>query len=215
MGRVNHRSRHRPIAGTLISAGLIAMLVGGYGYIVFAEPGRSSRTATLVEPPQIPGPSTSAAPAGAADIAASKPIRVAISAIGVNSALQPLGLLKDGSLQPPADSAEAGWYSKGIIPGNVGPAVIAGYVDSMAGPAVFSRLRDLRLGDTITVQRQDGDVLHFEVDDIRAYAQLPLPSSAVYGPSSVPTLRLVTCSDALDSAGRSYLQNLVISAHLN
>jgi sortase (surface protein transpeptidase) len=46
----------------------------------------------------------------------------------------------------------AGWFTGGPMPGQLGPAVIAGHVDSRTGPAVFHRLRDLRPGDQIRVR---------------------------------------------------------------
>ena len=47
-------------------------------------------------------------------------------------------------------------FTGGPAPGETGPAVIAGHVDSRSGPAVFYRLGDLRPGDDITVERTGG-----------------------------------------------------------
>ena len=38
---------------------------------------------------------------------------------------------------------KAGWYADGTAPGDTGPAVLAGHVDSKRGPAVFYRLREV------------------------------------------------------------------------
>jgi hypothetical protein len=130
-----------------------------------------------------------------------RPIRLRLPSIGLDSTLQPLGLLPDGSLQPPSSRQQAGWYAGGTAPGNVGPAVIAGQVDSGSGPAVFSRLHRVRPGDAVLITRQDGTVLRFLVDEVRAYAQPAFPTKTVYGPTTTPQLRLIT-------------DDLVVSAHL-
>ena len=217
------RAERQAAAGTLISAGLLVLLVLGYGYIMLAQPGHQARAARLVsEPSSTPAtPTAAAGPTGSSTSVvhppaapASPPVRLSIAAIGVDTALQPLGLLPDGSLQPPSQWQVAGWYAKGVLPGNVGPAVIAGHVDSVSGPAVFYRLHELRIGDRITVGRQDRTELSFEVDGIRSYPKASFPSEVVYGPTPDPQLRLITCTGDFDSRARSYLQNLVVSAHL-
>lgn len=206
------------MAGLLVSVAILAVLVLGYGYIVLAEPGRSNRAATLVDPPSSPSPSPTVGrpvTGSTAPVAGSRPARIAIDSIGVSSPLESVSLDQAGGLQPPNRYDEAGWYAKGIQPGSVGAALIIGFDTAPTGSAVFARLRDLRVGDLITVQRQDGTNLHFEVDDVHAYPTANLPSSATHGTTTVPELRLVTCDD--DNAGQShsYLQNLVVSAHLS
>jgi sortase family protein len=144
----------------------------------------------------------------------SAPVRLRISAIGVNAVVRPLGLLADGTLQPPSAWQAAGWYDGGVMPGDLGPAVIAGHVDSISGPAVFYRLRQLRPGDHAVVQRRDGRLLTFVVDSLAVYPKVAFPTAAVYGPTPLPTLRLVTCTGDFDWRAHSYLDNLVVSAHL-
>ena len=90
-------------------------------------------------------------------------MRVEIPSIGVSSRLVRLGLNADGTMEVPRDYGLAGWFTGGAMPGQDGPAVISGHVDSKSGPAVFYRLRDLRRGDTVRVRRADGGWLAFEV----------------------------------------------------
>jgi Sortase domain len=144
----------------------------------------------------------------------SRPARVQVPSIGVNSALQPLGLLPDGSLQTPSRRQQAGWYAGGAAPGAVGSAVIAGQVDSSSGPAVFAELHQVQLGDRVLITRQDGSVLRFLVDGIRAYPKRAFPAAEVYGPAAKPVLRLITCPVSLDQQASGPPDNLVVSAHL-
>jgi LPXTG-site transpeptidase (sortase) family protein len=139
---------------------------------------------------------------------------VSVPSIGVRSGLQPLGLLKDGSLAPPTKWQVAGWYAKGVLPGQIGPAVIAGHVDSTRGPAIFYRLRDVKVGDRVVVTEHNGKSLTFVVDHTNIYRKSRFPTSVVYGPTPDPQLRLVTCTGDFDASKRSYVDNLVVSAHL-
>ena len=87
----------------------------------------------------------------------SPPVRLDIPSIGVHtSTFVDLGRGRDGSIEVPSDFAAAGFYTLGPTPGQFGPAVIAGHVDSHRGPAVFYRLGDLKAGATVSVGRRDG-----------------------------------------------------------
>jgi sortase (surface protein transpeptidase) len=142
----------------------------------------------------------------------SAPVRLEIPAIGVTSSLVRLGLNADGTMQVPGDFQVAGWFTGAPQPGQLGPAVIAGHVDSRTGPAVFSRLRDLRPGDEVRVVRADRRVVRFRVDSLASYPKRALPDDAVYGATTAPALRLITCAGTFDRSRRSYRDNLVVSA---
>jgi sortase (surface protein transpeptidase) len=142
----------------------------------------------------------------------SPPVRVEIPAIGVSSPLVRLGLNRDGTMQVPGDFQVAGWFTGGPQPGQLGPAVIAGHVDSRTGPAVFYRLRDLRPGDQIRVVRADHRVVRFQVESLASYPKQALPDEAVYGATTAPALRLITCAGTFDRSRHSYRDNLVVSA---
>jgi LPXTG-site transpeptidase (sortase) family protein len=138
------------------------------------------------------------------------PTRVRIPAIGVDSPLELLHLDAHGALSTPT-FPHAGWYADGPAPGDIGPAVIAGHVDSTSGPAVFYRLGDLRSGDTVEVQRS-GRWLAFRVVDVRRYPKDAFPTAEVYGPTPDPQLRLITCSGDFDPKRHSYVDNTVVYA---
>ena len=134
----------------------------------------------------------------------------------MSSSLVELGLAADGSMQVPAgsDYDKAGWFSEGPEPGQLGPAVIAGHVDSKAGPSVFFRLRDVRAGDQVLVERTDRRTLRFVVESSRQYPKAELPTDDVFGPLPWPALRLITCGGSFDRAARSYTDNIVVTARL-
>jgi sortase (surface protein transpeptidase) len=139
-------------------------------------------------------------------------VRVLIPAIGVDSSLAPLGVDGAGALVPPTDFAQAGWFPAGTVPGDVGPAVIAGHVDSSTGPAVFYRLEDLAAGDGVQVSRSDGRMVDFRVTRVAEYPKDDFPTAEVYGPTTGAELRLITCGGSFDTSRRSYRDNVVVYA---
>ncbi|WP_250027180.1 class F sortase [Paractinoplanes maris] len=148
--------------------------------------------------------SVAAAPTGV-------PTRLRVGAIKVDTPLETLAIGNDGALQPPRAFAKAGWYAGGTAPGDTGPAVIAGHVDSKSGPAVFYRLRELAAGDRIDVVR-GGATVSFIVTAIRWYPKTEFPTDEVYGPTPDRQLRLITCGGVFDRTLRSYRDNLVVYA---
>jgi LPXTG-site transpeptidase (sortase) family protein len=139
------------------------------------------------------------------------PTRLRVPAIGVDTRLESLRLGADGELVPPKDFGRAGWYADGTAPGDVGPAVIAGHVDSRRGAAVFYKLRQLDTGDTIEVDR-GGATVRFTVVSTAWYPKSTFPTEQVYGPTPDRQLRLITCGGVFDRSLRSYRDNLVVYA---
>jgi LPXTG-site transpeptidase (sortase) family protein len=144
----------------------------------------------------------------------SPPVRLDIPRIDVHSSdIVGLGYQKDGSIEVPKDPASPGWFTPGPSPGQYGPAIIAGHVDSSTGPAVFYRLGELRSGDRITVTRKNGTVATFVVDRVEAVEKDAFPTREVYGATDRAELRLITCSGEFDQQD-GYLGNTIVFAHL-
>jgi sortase (surface protein transpeptidase) len=142
----------------------------------------------------------------------SAPQRVSIPAIGVDSSIVDLALDSTGALTPPSDPATIGWYADGPAPGAIGPALLAGHVDSERGPAVFWRLRELVAGDLISVTGVDGVARRFVVTAVEQYPKDQFPTAKVYGLQAAPVLRLVTCGGTFDHASGHYRDNVVAYA---
>jgi hypothetical protein len=141
------------------------------------------------------------------------PTRLRIASIAVDTPLEDLGLDAAGALQAPKDFARAGWYAKGNRPGDVGPAIIAGHVDSKKGPAVFHRLHELRPGGSVEVMRA-GTWVTFRVLATHRYPKDEFPTDEVYAPTPNAQLRLITCGGSFDHARGSYVDNIVVYAVL-
>jgi hypothetical protein len=139
--------------------------------------------------------------------------RIVIPRIGVDAPVIDLNLNSDGSLEVPSDYRVAGWYAGGPEPGDVGPSVIVGHVDSKSGPGVFYRLRDLQPGDVIQVWRA-GKKLKFVVQSLDEFSKSNFPTTKVYGRVDVPALRIITCGGVFNYITHHYEDNVVVFAKM-
>jgi len=164
--------------------------------------------------PAVPSPAPSSTAEAPLVLTGSRPERVVIPALGVDSAMMDLGLQDDGTMEVPPDGGTAGWYSLSPTPGELGPAVLAAHVDWKGEPGVFHRLRDTDPGDEVRVQRSDGSTAVFTVDRVEQYAKDGFPSDAVYGDVDRAELRLITCGGEFDDGTGDYADNIVVYARL-
>ncbi|KRF19012.1 hypothetical protein ASG90_03770 [Nocardioides sp. Soil797] len=170
------------------------------------------------EPPSQQSAQDPVGPASAQPLGPSSPVSISVPRIDVSSEVITLGTTDDGILevpQPGPDLDKAAWFDKSPTPGQPGPAIIEGHVSTKeGGPSVFFDLARLRPGDDITVQRQDGTTVTFEVYAVRTFAKDKFPTQLVYGGDlSTPTLRLITCSNFDASIGH-HTGNLVVFSKL-
>jgi sortase (surface protein transpeptidase) len=167
-------------------------------------------------PPPAPPPAVSASEASFhsvrsyADVA--EPVGLRIPALGIDAPLTHLGVAPNRTIEVPADFAVPGWFDQGPRPGQPGPAVILGHVDSKAGPAVFYRLNRLPVGAVVFVDRVDGSTVDFRVRGTQHVAKTAFPTDLVYAPTLEPSLRLVTCGGPFDHTKSSYLDNVIVYA---
>ncbi|MEH0983259.1 class F sortase [Micromonospora sp. CPCC 205556] len=147
---------------------------------------------------------------------ASPPTEITIGELDLRAPVHQVGVARDGSIAAPetARAQEAGWYDQGPTPGQYGPAVIVGHVDTTTGPAVFHGLKELREGDTVEVTREDRRVAVFEVDQVERYDKDRLPADEIFGDFSRPNLRLITCGGRWVGGETGYADNVVVYASL-
>ncbi|TAM83715.1 MAG: class F sortase [Jatrophihabitans sp.] len=224
----SHTRRVRHLSTT---AGVVLLVAGVVAIVAFvtAQQHAPQPPASAARPiPIHPSVSVSAAPpAGSSPapspsvsgpvLARSLPVTVRIPSIGVDSSLGPIGLTATGEIRtPPLDrDSHAYWLDVSPTPGQPGPAVILGHVDSAAyGPAVFFRLGDVRPGDRIYVTLADGQVGVFEAQQVVEYRKADFPTLTVYGNTKYAALRLITCGGTFDRSIHSYESNIVVFAEL-
>ena len=196
------------IAGALIAAGATRP----------AQRGPVPAAAAAVTPPATASAFAAGGlqdPSGTTPVAGvGKPVAVRIPSLGVSSSLENLSVGPSGELGVPVDYDRAGWYADGPVPGAIGPAIIAGHVDSTTGPAVFFRLDELQVGDEVIVDTDTARSLIFTVTGRTQSAKATFPTAEVYSNVPRPELRLITCAGAFDPSVGHYTDNLIVFAAL-
>ncbi|WP_458781161.1 sortase domain-containing protein [Arthrobacter sp. D3-16] len=212
---------------------LLALAVGGCGAGSTGTPDAGSLPSASAAPsasatralpgsavpvPSAAGPAAAAPPvAERAVLSRSEPVALEIPAIGVRTELLSLGLRENGSLEVPQDDgngAPASWYNGSPTPGERGPSVMLGHVNSPNGRGgVFADLRKLVPGMEVAVSRTDGSTAVFTVDRGELYSKNEFPTLEVYGNTAGSELRLITC-DGYDPATGLFDDNYVIYAKL-
>ncbi len=143
----------------------------------------------------------------------SRPIRLHIPAIGLDSRLMKLGLQKNGTLEVPPDGFPAGWFTGAPTPGSLGPAVVVGHVHWQRRDGVFADLAKITRDDEVSVDRADGSVAVFRVTRVVQVAKSTFPTEQVYGNIKTAGLRLITCG-GLDPSTREYDDSIIVFARL-
>ncbi len=139
------------------------------------------------------------------------PVSIEIPAIGVAADTIQMDLAGPVP-EVPTDFDQTGWYQQTRRPGEIGPAIIAGHIDSTAGPAVFAQLDRLEPGDEIIVRDDDGQQRTFVVTRAGQYPKGDLPPEVFGFDQPVPELRLITCGGSFDQSTGHYRDNYVVYA---
>lgn len=185
-----------------------------------------------------PASSTAARAPQLSPVPRAAPTVIDIPAIQAHSTLITVGLNDDPqhTLQVPdvANPGQAAWYCNqpqpagqlincngGVVPGQVGPAVVVGHVDgspaTASGPhqqGVFFRLHELQPGDPIKITLVDGTVLTFVVYKTASMPKDQFSIPAAYGNTLTPELRVITCGGPWKDPQTGYANNILISAVL-
>ncbi len=194
-------------AGTLAGVALVTL-----GVLSGAAPARPPAHEPPARPPLVRQDLADTFQSARGYPAVAAPVRLRIPVLRVDSRLEPLGVQADGTIEVPADPAVAGWYAQGPRPGQAGPAVILGHVDSRTGPGVFAALARVPGGTEVRVDRADGSTVTFRVTRVTRVPKEEFPTDLVYAPTLDPALRLVTCGGGFDRARESYRDNVIAFA---
>ncbi|MFF4506046.1 class F sortase [Streptomyces sp. NPDC001401] len=169
-----------------------------------SEPAAPATPAAPVEPATPPQP-----------LPRSPATTLRVPSLGVDAPVIGVRVGSDRQLEtPPLDRPKlVGWYQDGPSPGETGTAIAVGHRDTRTGAAVFAALAQVHPGGRIEVRRADGRTAVYTVDRVRIFDKDRFPDKEVYGPSTRPELRVLTCG-GLFTRRAGYSSNVVVFAHL-
>ena len=176
-------------------------------------------TAGAVAPLPGDGGTPSATSSTAEQNATSTPVANTLSIPAIGQADVPVGaatVTTDGVLEPPANVHSVGLWTPGApLSATVGTTDITGHVDYTGqGPGALHDIAYLQTGDRIYTTDASGHTTTWSVDAVNARSKADgVDVTAFPGRSGPRTLVLITCGGAFDSADRSYLANVYVTAH--
>jgi sortase (surface protein transpeptidase) len=140
-------------------------------------------------------------------------VRIAVPALGIDAAVDPVGVDPDGQMAIPADVGRVGWYRFGPVPGTPGSAVVAGHVDDAEqGLGILARLREAAAGQEVVVTDAEGTTSRWRVVSRELITKAALPLDRIFARSGPPRLVLLTCGGPFLPEYRSYRDNVVVVA---
>lgn len=162
--------------------------------------------------PTVPPPLPAVVPAP--PMQPSTPLRLVIKRLGINAPVTSVGVDKNGAIETPSiDNPNLiGWYRHGPTAGEGGPAVMLGHKDTRTRSAVFSRVGEIRNGDTIEVKRRDGTTAVFTVGGVEQVGKTIFPTQRVYGDQANAQLHLITCGGVYNRNTGHYQDNIIVYA---
>jgi LPXTG-site transpeptidase (sortase) family protein len=165
-----------------------------------------------VEANEAPAPSEPDAP---------RPIHISISRIGIDAPIIVMGLDSRNYPEVPDSGSEVAWYTFSAPPGSGSNAVFSGHVDwyywGLPGAGVFYHLRELQIGDEISLKLDDGSQLRYMVTGNVAVAYDDPNVVKVMDPTSRDVITLITCGgtwlrDYSNPSGGNYSHRVIVRA---
>lgn len=211
------RASARVLAAVVVLGATIGPLTACTG----PEPSSGPAVAASPSPTATPRP-TAVVPSvpvvdatlGAAVAATPPPVRLVVPDVGIDMAVDPVGVRDDGEMEIPEDADRAGWYRFGPAPADpAGATVVAAHVDSVqTGIGQFARLRDVAVGSTVTVTSADGSPYEYRVVSVEKVPKDGAPVDQWFDRSGAPRLVLVTCGGTFRRDIGHYTDNVVVTA---
>jgi hypothetical protein len=176
-------------------------------------PPASSSPRTTPPAPGAPPPIGTRPAAPSSAVATPPPVRLSVPALGVDAAVDPVGVEPDGLMTVPAEVDRVGWYRFGPSPGAEGSAVVAGHADSREqGLGAMAPLREAAAGDEVQVTDAAGTTTRWRVVSREVISKRALPLDALFSREGPPRLTLITCGGPFLPEFRSYRDNVVVVA---
>src|SRR3989304_6581401 len=220
--RLSKLDRRLAVTGLVLVASTALLLVGLVSILVTLSddnvdlPNEGSLEETLQERESSSPPGRQGSrPEGPA------PARIAIPSIGVDAAVQAMGRDSQNYPAVPDSGSDVAWDTFTAPPGRGNNAVFSGHVDwyywGEPGEGVFYHLRELQIGDEITVGLKDGPQLRYRVTGNVAVAYDDPDIGRVMDPTSSDVVTLITCGgtwlrDYSNPNGGNYSHRVVVRA---
>lgn len=139
------------------------------------------------------------------------PIKILIPKIKVNALIEQVGFTAGGAMDTPKNIENAGWFAFGVVPGEIGSAVIDGHYGWKNRKAsAFDRLSEVKVGDLVYVSDNNQATTTFIVRMIKDYGPREDTASIFNSTDNLSHLNLITCEGIWSKEKQSYSKRRVV-----
>lgn len=140
---------------------------------------------------------------------------LSLPSIGITAATTPMGLERDGRTPATPNSPwDVAWYNFTDQPGAGGNAVFSGHVDWYTGaPAVFGKLKQVRVDDPIYVVQADGNPVVYQVASTELVEPDRADVQAIFGSTEQEAITFITCGGTWNAITKDYSHRLIVRAY--
>ncbi|MDH6235861.1 class F sortase [Cryobacterium sp. CG_9.6] len=210
----------RATAGTVTALAVALVLLTGCAATsteASVAPATTAAPSVAPAPPPtaaVDVPRVSSALSAAPDLESLSPQRIRVDSLGIDMAIEPVGLAAAGDMALPKNPDVAAWYRFGPVPSSAtGATVIAAHVDALVyGLGPFAKLAEAPAGTEIVVTTTDGTEHRYAIDATETMPKGDVPWGTVFDRDGPSRLTLVTCGGEFDYENLRYSSNVIVSA---
>ena len=147
-------------------------------------------------------------------VAPDLPRVLTINKIGVEARVLPMSVNSDGSLQAPVNIFDSGWYGASAKPGQSGAGFIDAHASGSTREGLFAYLDTLAAGDSISVERGDGQAFNYEVATTETVplGEVDMQKALRVHGGATEGLNLMTCTGKWLPEEKTYDQRVIVYA---
>lgn len=139
------------------------------------------------------------------------PVRLVIPKVNLVSNIEHVGVTSIGIMDTPKNIRNVAWYRSGVRPGEVGSAVIVGHYGWLDNKvSAFDRLSEIKIGDNIYIEDENGFNIIFTVRKIKRYEKDADTRDIFSSTDGLSHVNLITCTGAWNVEDNSYSSRLVV-----
>lgn len=152
-------------------------------------------------------------------VAPTEPRYISINSLGIEKVrVLGVGVKSSGELDTPHNIHDVGWYKKSATPGSGSSALLLdGHNGGPTKGGVFEKLPSIKTGDTIVIERGDGQKFTYEVKENRTVGLKELNDGGMKRMSESASdikegLNLISCTGNWIPAQQTYDQRVTVRA---
>lgn len=147
-------------------------------------------------------------------VAADMPRFLSIPDVGVMARIKRVGTNADNVINAPKNVFDVGWYEGSSKPGESGVIFLDGHVSGPTKGGIFWNLKKIETGDTITIERGDGQKFKFKVAAKELFEANAVDMTKVLSPydKTKKGLNIMTCNGKFNVKTQTYDKRFVVYA---